>query len=1193
LQTRTTKLIEVIFTRRFVLHPVARHTQLNRAQPIRFLDKPEELLEKEKSIILEIYFASGLTDEEWKTMAIPALLNLAKFVQLLPASTTHHHSEEGGLFRHSLETGLAALRIARNSVLSRVGTHAQVNFARTYWNNAALLGGLLHDVGKVISNFAVFNLVDYSRWEPMNESLWEWGLRTGVKEYAVISLLKNDFADSKDPYGSKESKEALFSALRTDEHEIFSRTLAPKLVPETYRVWFQEVKNEKILQLLYLSLSTHTNESGDSLRKCIRKADEISTSNYVKTHTDFPASESSLSIVTAFLSGVSYALKRKFWRVNRPGAEVFILENKCFIDWNRITLNSLAAFLETNKRDSGFIRKKEELAQWLIYNGLAHANRKYSPEGELRETPFFTIQPLCTTSATRAVWLTKSPFVGLVPSVAGAILDCTDVPPKDADDIFLTEVSADQRKAESVVSSAKKIRENEEKEIFNKNRSRTTEKFDSEKEEKVRDRNLHREQAGKIYPIRTATSIIDAVLKWFGYARFVDAEIVKESSVDSDLPVRKQSAVDKTHPANHFQQEDVIIQGVSEEFATRKIGFDHKETVETSHPEVMTSEPLFHSGDGWITYRKFPKLPRFSDSAFIEEDEDAEKKDLPPMRDAVPSFSDFKNKNTNRFLWKYYPFADKLAAFTSKENFDAVTFTEEEDSIRLQAELKAFFNEGLVPSEIFPSPEPVRGPKVDEDGVVVEGGAEKDLQVRTPEFEKDSNVIAEYVSFYRRALENFKIGRSAGCFPPEFRDAEFYPFFVELAALFLNKVMCTPVDGVSPVPLVEVNKSSVRVNGWMLLSARFRAVCKISPKSDEDDPACLLTGRVEKFLKPAVQVFKRSFQSSLDPNSKNKEEATPADFTVTFIDDLTVAAMNFLIREHKTSRYTGDEESYFHNLFVITNKGKAETAARQDRNFGREGMEQYTPPSPDQVNESTKVKSKSTESSKERTRVNNNNNADNNPFSPDTNTRATGEGNNKNEGKGEKGVGDSSTDSGLQGSTESRNEENRLENSEEQSATVSTTATTSTTSTPSSSINLSTANTPWSSSSGSSSKCEKGEVPKTSQEDSGCQGDPIEERTEQITQKFADPSAFLQVLADEILAGGGTLIVADDITFKKKKGMNMYCLSLEKFRKIITEAGLDYITVFASLATCGRKFFFQGGDSICLAEGKMKQASLW
>lgn len=179
-----------------------------------------------------------------------------------------------------------------------------------------------------------------------------------------------------------------------------------------------------------------------------------------------------------------------------------------------------------------------------------------------------------------------------------------------------------------------------------------------------------REGFSKIRPIRTAATLLDSILKIFGYARFVDAEVVRETAIENDLTVRSQSAVEKKRRDNktHPDNDNVIRQGVSEEFATKKIGFS-KEDIRYFHPEVMDSAPLFYSGQGWKTYEKFPKLPRFSESAFLEEGDETNQEGIPPILKSAPSFADFRNKNTNKFLWKYYPFADKLGCLYLQRKF--------------------------------------------------------------------------------------------------------------------------------------------------------------------------------------------------------------------------------------------------------------------------------------------------------------------------------------------------------------------------------------------------------------------------------------------------------------------------------------------------------------------------------------------
>lgn len=68
-------------------------------------------------MIAEIQSIVGLQQNYWHYFYLQAIYNLAAYVQLLPASEAHHHSGQGGLLSHTLETALQALRIRRGKLL--------------------------------------------------------------------------------------------------------------------------------------------------------------------------------------------------------------------------------------------------------------------------------------------------------------------------------------------------------------------------------------------------------------------------------------------------------------------------------------------------------------------------------------------------------------------------------------------------------------------------------------------------------------------------------------------------------------------------------------------------------------------------------------------------------------------------------------------------------------------------------------------------------------------------------------------------------------------------------------------------------------------------------------------------------------------------------------------------------------------
>lgn len=301
--------------------------------------------------MLEIWDASGMNDDEFSQTVVPAVQNLAEYVELLPASAQHHHSEEGGLFRHSLETALFCLRLARTSILARYGTHAEVNFSKNYWSHAAFLGGLFHDLGKVVSSFAVFDEKTHKRWKATEESLWEWGTKNNVERYVVIALQSTKDEELNDPFGSSAAKNAVRAKHRGgDPHEEFTAALADKLIPPAYRKWLLTVENPNLLEEIQRALTKDSIET--SLKKCIQEADGASTKRNVFQNIAYPVCESSTSVVSAFLNGIAFALSKGFWKINKVNAEVFVIEGKCFIDWNRVALSSLCAFWRATVRRS-------------------------------------------------------------------------------------------------------------------------------------------------------------------------------------------------------------------------------------------------------------------------------------------------------------------------------------------------------------------------------------------------------------------------------------------------------------------------------------------------------------------------------------------------------------------------------------------------------------------------------------------------------------------------------------------------------------------------------------------------------------------------------------------------------------------------------------------------------------------------
>lgn len=160
---------------------------------LRVLDA-DELLQSvhAHATLAQLKRQSRLSASVWDRDLLPAIRRYAEFVQLMPASESHHHAHAGGLLAHALETLLAAATW-RNGCLLPQGAQAEaVDAQRDFWTYAVFFAALLHDVGKPMADLRIDWLrpgaSDPVRWMPMAGTL----IDCGAAEYRVAFAPKTE-----------------------------------------------------------------------------------------------------------------------------------------------------------------------------------------------------------------------------------------------------------------------------------------------------------------------------------------------------------------------------------------------------------------------------------------------------------------------------------------------------------------------------------------------------------------------------------------------------------------------------------------------------------------------------------------------------------------------------------------------------------------------------------------------------------------------------------------------------------------------------------------------------------------------------------------------------------------------------------------------------------------------------------------
>lgn len=117
----------------------------------------------------------------------PVIAAFAEFVQLLPASESHHHAEPGGLFTHTMEVASFALDYRRGQILPKGAAPEVIGEQAHRWTYAVFIAALLHDVGKPIADLRVHLLKGRSGtelWSPLAGSMASCGATSYRVDFA-------------------------------------------------------------------------------------------------------------------------------------------------------------------------------------------------------------------------------------------------------------------------------------------------------------------------------------------------------------------------------------------------------------------------------------------------------------------------------------------------------------------------------------------------------------------------------------------------------------------------------------------------------------------------------------------------------------------------------------------------------------------------------------------------------------------------------------------------------------------------------------------------------------------------------------------------------------------------------------------------------------------------------------------------
>jgi hypothetical protein len=145
-----------------------------------------EIIEQHVTLIEKTRALSDVSDDRFEDIYMSVIRNLAGYAHALPASEADHHSDLLGFFRHALEVGLYTLQATHASVYRGKSESDLERVRGPIWRYAAWLTGLLHDLGKLVSDMQVHSLDGIHIWHPLNASLISWADHNKIERYTVV-----------------------------------------------------------------------------------------------------------------------------------------------------------------------------------------------------------------------------------------------------------------------------------------------------------------------------------------------------------------------------------------------------------------------------------------------------------------------------------------------------------------------------------------------------------------------------------------------------------------------------------------------------------------------------------------------------------------------------------------------------------------------------------------------------------------------------------------------------------------------------------------------------------------------------------------------------------------------------------------------------------------------------------------------
>lgn len=311
----------------------------------------QQLLTTQTELVEKLRGAIGISRGDYERLVMPVIQRYAAYVHLLPASEAHHHRGAGGLLHHGLEVAFLAARSAEDVLFEPQATPRMRRELEPRWRLATCLAGLIHDVGKPVSDLTVTDRPGEKRWSPYTDNLADWAKRESIDRYFLH-----------------------WQPGRHRRHEQFSVLVVERVLTREVVDWLSVYSPEILSSLLSAVAKMETDTS--RIAQLIRSADNISVSRDMKRLRE-PFEESlGVPVERYIVDAMRQLITRGDWTINQRRSRGWVFHDGFYVCWNA-AVEDIRRVLE---RDgvAGVPRDADSMADILIDRDIAHPRKTES-----------------------------------------------------------------------------------------------------------------------------------------------------------------------------------------------------------------------------------------------------------------------------------------------------------------------------------------------------------------------------------------------------------------------------------------------------------------------------------------------------------------------------------------------------------------------------------------------------------------------------------------------------------------------------------------------------------------------------------------------------------------------------------------------------------------------------------------------